>query len=185
MAATPSVMIPLGTRAPGFNLPDTVTGKLLSLNDLKGSVATVVMFICNHCPYVKLLNEHLVKIAASYQPKGISFVAISSNDVTQYPDDGPEKMKAVATSLRYPFPYLYDETQQVARSYDAACTPDFFVFDKILQLQYRGQFDDARPGNNITPSGKDLSAALDALLAGRSPSAEQRPSIGCNIKWKK
>lgn len=185
MAATPSAMIPLGTIAPDFTLPDTVSGKVLSLHEIKGTVATVIMFICNHCPYVKLINERLVEVAKMYIPKGVAFVAISSNDVEQYPDDGPEQMKAVAEKLKYPFPYLYDESQAVARSYDAACTPDFFVFDKGLKLVYRGQFDDARPGNNKAVTGKDLMNALDCLIEGRPVSEQQTPSIGCNIKWKK
>lgn len=185
MAATPSVMIPLGSKAIDFTLPDTVTGKQFTLSDLKGEKATMVMFICNHCPYVKHLNEEIVRTANRYQEKGIKFIAISSNDATQYPDDGPVQMKKVAEKLKYPFPYLYDETQQVARNYDAACTPDFFVYDKDLKLAYRGQFDDARPGNNIQVTGKDLKHALDALLEGKSPGRDQKPSIGCNIKWKK
>jgi peroxiredoxin len=185
MAATPSTMIPLGTEAPFFELPDTVSGKIIDLHAVQGKKATVVMFICNHCPYVKLLNDAIVSLANSLIPKGISFVAISSNDAAQYPDDGPVKMKDVAQQLRYPFPYLYDETQAVAKSYDAACTPDFFVFDKDLKLTYRGQFDDARPGNNQPVTGKDLRKALEDMLAGREPSPDQKPSIGCNIKWRK
>jgi peroxiredoxin len=185
MSATASVMIPLGTLAPDFRLPDTVSGKFISFNDASGKVATVVMFICNHCPYVKLLNPEIVNTARTYQPKGINFIAISSNDILQYPDDGPERMKVVAKELGYPFPYLFDETQEVARAYDAACTPDFYVFDAEKKLKYRGQFDDARPGNNKTPSGTDLRNALDAIVSGKSPGEDQRPSIGCNIKWKK
>jgi thiol-disulfide isomerase/thioredoxin len=185
MAATPSVMIPLGSIAPAFNLVDTVSGRKLELTSVKGEKGTVVMFICNHCPYVKLLNEAIVKVAHDYQAKGISFVAISSNDVSQYPDDGPEQMKIVAKQLGYTFPYLYDETQEVARAYDAACTPDFFVYDKDLKLAYRGQFDDARPGNHKVVTGSDLRAALEALSSGRPVSENQIPSIGCNIKWKK
>jgi peroxiredoxin len=185
MAATPSVMKPLGSQAPDFRLTDTITGKDLSLSEMKGEVGTVIMFICNHCPYVKLLNDVLVKIARSYQQKNISFIAISSNDAAQYPDDGPAQMKVVATQLGYSFPYLYDESQEVARAYDAACTPDFFVYDKNLRLAYRGQFDDARPGNNKEVNGKDLSAALDAMIANKPVPQDQRPSIGCNIKWRK
>jgi peroxiredoxin len=185
MAATPSVMIPLGTKAPFFELPDTVSGKVLDLNSTRGKKGTVVMFICNHCPYVKLLNEAIVSLANEFIPRDIAFVAISSNDAAQYPDDGPVKMSEVARQLRYPFPYLYDETQVVARSYDAACTPDFFLFDSDLKLKYRGQFDDARPGNNVPATGKDLRNALEALVAGREPSPYQKPSIGCNIKWRK
>ena len=185
MAATPSVMIPLETPAPFFELPDTVSGKMLDLNKTKGEKGTVVMFICNHCPYVKLLNAAIVELANDFIPKGIAFVAISSNDAAQYPDDGPVKMKEVARQLAYPFPYLYDESQSVAKAYDAACTPDFFVFDKDLRLKYRGQFDDARPGNGQPVTGKDLRKALDQIVAGRNPDAAQKPSIGCNIKWKK
>jgi peroxiredoxin len=185
MAATPSVMTPLGSMAPDFNLRDTVSEKNLKISSLKGLRGTVVMFICNHCPYVKLLNEAIVKMANDFQPQGISFVAISSNDIVQYPDDGPEKMKEVAKQLAYPFPYLFDETQEVARAYDAACTPDFFVYDKDLKLAYRGQFDDARPGNNKPVTGSDLRSALDALVSGKPVTVDQRPSIGCNIKWKK
>jgi len=178
-------MVSLGTMAPPFHLPDTVSGKWVSLDKLKGRTGTVVMFICNHCPYVKLLNNSLVALAREFQPKGIQFVAISSNDAVQYPDDGPVAMKEVAQQLGYPFPYLYDETQDVARAYDAACTPDFFLYDRDLKLVYRGQYDDARPGNNQPVTGADLRAALDALVNGAAPSANQRPSIGCNIKWKK
>jgi len=185
MAATPSVMVPLGTKAPDFRLPDSVSGKSIALDDVRGKVATVVMFICNHCPYVKLLNKELVKVASSYQSKGVRFVAISSNDIVQYPEDGPTAMKVVAANIGYPFPYLYDESQEIARAYDAACTPDFYVFDRDLKLKYRGQFDGARPSNGITPTGEDLTAALDALIAGKIPKEEQRPSLGCNIKWKK
>jgi peroxiredoxin len=185
MAATPSVMIPLGTRAHDFRLPDAISGKNVSLQETKGSTATVIMFICNHCPYVKLLNEEIVNTAKQYKSKGINFIAISSNDVIQYPEDGPDEMKKVASRLGYIFPYLYDESQEVARAYDAACTPDFFVFDKDLNLVYRGQFDDARPGNNKSPSGKDLRASLDSLVENKPVTEDQRPSIGCNIKWRK
>lgn len=185
MAATPSVMIPLGSTAPAFTLPDTISGKQLSLVDVMGKAATVIMFICNHCPYVKLLNTALVSTAKEYQPRGILFVAISSNDAIHYPDDSPEKMKIVARELGYPFPYLYDETQEVAHAYDAACTPDFFVYDKNLKLVYRGQFDEARPGNGVSVTGSDLRTALDAIFANKPVPETQRPSIGCNIKWKK
>ncbi len=184
MAETPSTMIPLGTKAPDFSLPDTVAGKTISLADVKSDKATVVMFICNHCPYVKHVNHGLVKVANDYMPKGVSFVAISSNDVENYPQDSPDKMKMVAQELGYPFPYLYDETQEVAKAYDAACTPDFYVFDGAAELVYRGQFDDSRPGNDIPVTGKDLRAALDAILAGEPVSEDQKPSVGCNIKWK-
>ncbi len=177
-------MIPLGIVAPDFKLPDTVTGKTLSLNDLKSTKATIVMFICNHCPFVKHVNEELVKLAKDYQSKGVSFIAISSNDVVSHPDDSPEKMKQTAREVGYTFPYLYDETQQVAKAYDAACTPDFYIFDGQLKLVYRGQLDDSRPGNNIPLSGKDMRQALDNILSNQPVSSEQRPSIGCNIKWK-
>lgn len=185
MAATPSTMVELGTTAAGFSLPDSVTGKTLSLQYLKGKKGTAIMFICNHCPFVKHINEEIVKIAKEFSAKGISFIAISSNDVENYPEDSPEKMKEVALRLGYPFPYLYDETQKVAKSYDAACTPDFFVYDQYLSLVYRGQLDDSRPGNKIPVTGKDLRSALEALIQGKPISKDQKPSIGCNIKWKK
>jgi peroxiredoxin len=184
MAATPSTMLALGTKAPPFALPDTVSGKMMSLNELKSDQATVVMFICNHCPYVKHVQTGLVKLAQDYQPKGVSFVAISSNDVVQYPEDGPRPMKEVAERLGYPFPYLYDESQEIARAYRAACTPDFYLFDPDLKLVYRGQLDDSRPGNSIPVTGRDVRAALDNILAGQPVNPEQKPSIGCSIKWK-
>jgi len=177
-------MLPLGTRAPAFTLPDTVSGKQLSLDALKGARGTVVMFICNHCPYVKHVNAGLVQAAKDYAPKGIAFVAISSNDVASYPEDGPDKMHSVAWQLGYPFPYLYDESQAVAKAYQAACTPDLFLFDSQLACVYRGQLDDSRPGSGVPVTGKDLRAAMDALLAGTPVSPEQKPSVGCNIKWK-
>lgn len=184
MARTPSTMVALQTKAPGFILPDTVSGKQISVNDIKGDVATVIMFICNHCPFVKHVNEELVRLANNYKNKGVGFVAISSNDVIDYPEDSPELMTRVATKLNYPFPYLYDETQEVAKAYDAACTPDFFIYDKDLHLVYRGQLDDSRPGNEIPVTGKDIRHALDCMI-NNSPVPEfQRPSIGCNIKWK-
>lgn len=185
MAATLSNMIELGTVAPAFSLPDTVSGKHLSLEKARGSVATVVMFICNHCPYVKHINETLVKLAHEFLSQGVSFIGISSNDVENYPDDSPHKMKETAVSVGYPFPYLYDETQETAKAYGAACTPDFFLFNKSLQLVYRGQFDDSRPGNGVAVTGKDLREALNALIENRPIPANQKPSIGCNIKWKK
>jgi len=184
MAATPSAMMPLGTIAPSFELIDTVSGKSMSLSSLKGGKATVILFICNHCPYVIHINIELVNIAKKYQPKGISFVAISSNDVENYPQDGPELMKIHAIKSGYPFPYLYDETQEVARAYDAACTPDIFLFDTNLKCVYRGQFDNSRPKNNIPVTGKDLRNAMDAVLDGKQVPENQIPSIGCNIKWK-
>ena len=177
-------MIPLGVQAPAFNLPDVVSGNVFSLQDLKGEKATVVMFICNHCPYVKHINAEIVRLANAYIPTGVNFVAISSNDVATHPDDAPDKMKETAVQEKYPFVYLYDETQQVAKDYDAACTPDFYIFDSALKLVYRGQLDDSRPSNNIALTGKDIRDALDNLLSGKDVSPLQRPSIGCNIKWK-
>lgn len=184
MAATPSTMVPLGFTAPDFKLLETSSNIYKSLDELKSNVATVIMFICNHCPFVKHVNEQLVKLAMDYQPKGISFIAISSNDVDNYPEDSPEKMKEYAARLKYPFPYLYDETQNVAKSYDAACTPDFYIFDKNVKCVYRGQLDDSRPGNGKPVTGNDMRKALDSILAGKEISKEQMPSIGCNIKWK-
>lgn len=185
MAATYSAMVALGTSAPPFKLPDVISGDEVSLPDSKGSVGTVILFICNHCPYVKHINTELVKLANAYQSNGIRFLAISSNDAEKYPEDSPEKMKAAALQLAYPFVYLYDESQDVARAYDAACTPDFFVYDKNLKLVYRGQFDDARPSNNVAVTGKDLRQALDALIEGQPALVDQKASIGCNIKWKR
>ena len=177
-------MIPLGSPAPDFTLPDVVSNAPVSLHSAAGKLATVVMFICNHCPYVKHINPQLVAIANEYTGKGIHFIAISSNDAVAEPEDSPAKMKELALQLKYPFPYLYDETQQVAKAYDAACTPDFFVFDAKQKLVYRGQLDDSRPSNNVPLSGNDMRQALDALVAGKTVSPRQRPSIGCNIKWK-
>lgn len=185
MAQTPSNMLPLGTQAPAFTLPDTVSGKSLSLETLRGAQGTVVMFICNHCPFVKHINAGLVQAAKDYTGRGIAFVAISSNDAANYPEDAPDKMKAAAKQLGYPFPYLYDASQDVARAYQAACTPDLYLFDGGLACVYRGQFDDARPGNGVPVTGKDLRAAMDALLAGQAVSPAQKPSVGCNIKWKR
>ncbi|AUP78148.1 thioredoxin family protein [Flavivirga eckloniae] len=184
MANTPSNMIPLGTKAPSFNLFNTVSGNNLSLDQLKGDQATVIMFICNHCPFVIHVNPEIVSIANSYSKKGVSFVAISSNDVVNYPQDGPDKMTIHAKTEGYPFPYLYDETQDVAKAYDAACTPDFYVFDANLKLTYRGQLDDSRPGNGMPVTGKDLKHALDCLIENTENTSPQKPSIGCNIKWK-
>lgn len=185
MAETLSTMVALGTKAHEFILPDTVSGKNFSLRDLKSDKGTVMMFICNHCPFVKHVNKELVRLANDYMPKGISFIAVSSNDIVNYPEDSPEKMQQVAKELGYPFPYLYDESQQVARAYGAACTPDFFIYDMDLKLVYRGQLDDSRPSNGIPVTGKDIRNALDNLLSGKPVSSEQKPSIGCNIKWKK
>ena len=183
MALTPSTMLALGTSAPDFRLPDTVSGKTLALADVRGAKGTVVMFICNHCPYVKHVNDELVRLGNDYGRRGIGFVAISANDAANYPEDGPDKMKEAAKRLAYPFPYLYDESQSVARAYQAACTPDLFLFDSELALVYRGQLDASRPGKG-TPDGKDLRRAMDAVLAGKEVGADQKPSVGCNIKWK-
>ena len=184
MAATLSTMMPIGTIAPAFELLDTVSGELLSLAELKGDKATLIMFICNHCPYVLHINDELVKIAKKYQQQGVSFIAISSNDVENYPQDGPELMKIQAEKVGYTFPYLYDETQDIARAYNAACTPDLFLFDHDLACVYRGQLDSSRPNNDIPITGKDIRMALNALLSGEKISENQIPSIGCNIKWK-
>ena len=184
MARTPSNMLPLKTLAPGFELIDTVSGKIVSLDALKGEKGTVIFFICNHCPFVIHVNKELVQVARDYGERGIGFVAISSNDVKNYPDDAPHLMKEVAQKEGYPFPYLYDETQETARAYDAACTPDIYLFDKDLKLAYRGQLDGSRPGNDIPLTGKDLRKALDDVIEGREVQGAQKPSLGCNIKWK-
>ncbi len=184
MSNTPSNMLPLGTTAPDFSLIDTVSGKMISFNDIKGETATVIMFICNHCPFVIHVNEQLIKLANDYKNNGIGFAAISSNDVENYPQDSPELMKKLAEELSYPFPYLYDETQEVAKVYDAACTPDFYIFDSDLKLVYRGQLDASRPGNDKPINGKDIRNALDAVLSGNEVDQNQIPSMGCNIKWK-
>ncbi|MGB5668426.1 MAG: thioredoxin family protein [Maribacter sp.] len=185
MANTPSNMLPLGTKAPHFELLDTISDKTLDLSIVKGEIGTLIMFICNHCPFVVHVNPEITKIAQEYQSKGISFIAISSNDVTNYPQDSPELMKETAKKAGYSFPYLYDKTQQVAKAYDAACTPDFYLFDANLELVYRGQLDDSRPGNGIAVTGADLRNALEAILQGKKVNPIQRPSIGCNIKWSK
>ncbi|HLS12159.1 MAG TPA: thioredoxin family protein [Flavobacteriaceae bacterium] len=184
MAVTPSNMIPLGTKAPDFTLPNTVNDHLISLEDVRGKKGTVIMFICNHCPYVKHVNKELVRLCNDYRVTGFGFAAISSNDVENYPQDGPQKMRKVALENNYPFPYLYDETQEVAKAYDAACTPDFYLFDTDLKLVYRGQLDSSRPGNSIPVNGIDLRQALDAILNNNPPLKTQIPSMGCNIKWK-
>jgi peroxiredoxin len=176
-------MLPLGTSAPGFRLPDT-EGKIVSLADFNAAAALMIVFMCNHCPYVKHLRAGLVQLARDYQPRRVAFVGISSNDVANYPQDSPQKMAEEARSAGYSFPYLYDATQEVAKAYKAACTPDFYLFDQNRQLVYRGQFDDSRPGNGILVTGKDLRAALDAVLNEKPIAAVQRPSLGCNIKWK-
>ena len=184
MAATPSTMLPLGTSAPDFKLSDA-DGSTIRLADFNGSQGLVVAFISNHCPFVKHLRHRFGELADEYMPKGVSFVAIGSNDVENYPDDGPDKMKEEKEIAGYHFPYLYDETQMVAKAYRAACTPDFYLFDSNHKLVYRGQFDDSRPGNGRSITGKDLRAAIEAVLTGEAiPEDKQKPSLGCNIKWK-
>ena len=184
MVQTLSNMMPLGTQAPDFKLLDTVSEQHKQLQELKGDKATLIMFICNHCPFVKHIQEELVNIGSEYTKKGIGVIAISANDVASYPEDSPSNMKLVAESLGYCFPYLYDETQQVAKQYDATCTPDFFLFDAKLKCVYRGQLDDSRPGNNLPVNGSDLRDAMDRILTNRQVSDSQKPSVGCNIKWK-
>jgi peroxiredoxin len=183
MARTPSTMLALGTKAPDFRLPDT-DGRTVALSDLSGSKALLVMFICNHCPFVQHVQAELARLGRECDAKGVGVVAISSNDVEQYPEDGPAAMKEEKARAGYSFPYLFDETQEVARAYRAACTPDLFLFDADLRLVYRGQLDDSRPGNGIPVTGKDLRAAVDAVLAGRPVDERQKASLGCNIKWK-
>ncbi|MCC6155844.1 MAG: thioredoxin family protein [Candidatus Hydrogenedentes bacterium] len=185
MSLTPSQMIPLGTKAPDFSLRDVVSGKFVSLSDYEGKNGLLVMFICNHCPYVKHVAPELAKLGRYYLDKGIGIVAISANDVSTHPDDGPEKMRQEAMMRGYEFPYLYDEDQDVAKAYAAACTPDFFLFDDRMKLVYRGQLDDSRPGNSVPVTGKDLRTAIEALLLGNTMPGPQKPSIGCNIKWKR
>jgi peroxiredoxin len=184
MALTASNPFDSSKQAPDFKLLNSVSLELETLQNLKGANGTVILFICNHCPYVIHINEALVKIANEYQAKGINFIAISSNDVEKYPQDSPEKMKVLAEEVGYPFPYLYDETQEVAKAYDAACTPDLFLFDKQLEIYYHGQLDDSRPGNKIVVTGKDLKQAMDLLLAQKPFSGKILPSMGCGIKWK-
>lgn len=177
-------MIDLETKAPDFKLLDTVTGKPYDLKETKDSKATVIMFICNHCPYVKHVILELVKLARDYQSKGIAFIAINANDAIAYPEDAPKKMTQLAKQLGFSFPYLYDETQSIAKAYQAACTPDFFIFNKDLLCVYRGQLDGSRPGNKIPVTGKDIRSALNNILQGKPVSPQQQPSMGCNIKWK-
>lgn len=183
MAQTPSTMLELGTPAPRFQLPEPATGRIVSIDEFDGK-PLLVAFICNHCPFVKHIQAEFARFAEEYQAKGLAVVAISSNDVQTHPEDAPEKMAEEARRAGYTFPYLYDETQAVAQAYEAACTPDFFLFDAERKLVYRGQFDDARPGNDAPVNGKDLRAAADAVLSGRPVPGDQKPSIGCNIKWK-
>jgi thiol-disulfide isomerase/thioredoxin len=185
MPAVQSAMMPLGTPAPNFFLQDTVSGRVISLADVRSPKGTVVMFLCNHCPFVKHIQQPLISLVQRYQNMGISFVGINANDITTHPDDSPSLMRSVAHTMGFTFPYLFDESQHVAQAYNATCTPDFFVFDERLTCFYRGQFDDSRPGNKIPTTGNYLSAALDALLERRSFPFEQKPSIGCSIKWKR
>ncbi|AUC77687.1 thioredoxin family protein [Olleya sp. Bg11-27] len=185
MALTSSNPFTLGITAPEFLLFDTITQEKRSLNALKGEKGTVIMFICNHCPFVIHINAMLVGLANRYQQKGINFIAISSNDVGNYPQDGPDNMKQLAKDLNYPFPYLYDVTQDVAKAYDAACTPDFYLFDSQLKATYHGRLDTSRPGNGIPVTGADLIKAMEAVLDNAQPLAAQQPSMGCGIKWKK
>jgi thiol-disulfide isomerase/thioredoxin len=184
MVATASTMLPLGTALPGFELPDTVTGRTVSDRDVEDSKALLVMFICNHCPFVKHVRAELGRIGTDYSADDLAIVAINANDVEAYPDDAPEKMKKIAEAEGWRFPSVLDETQETAKRFHAACTPDFYLFDGDRKLVYRGQLDDSRPGNNKPLSGKDLRAAIDAVLEGRDVAAEQLPSLGCNIKWK-
>ena len=184
MSKTPSKMLPLGTIAPDFLLKDTNSGNEFSFLDLKGEKGTLVLFICNHCPFVHHVMDEVVRIANDYRVQGISFIAISSNDIEKYPQDAPELMTEFAFKNNFEFPYLFDATQNVAKVYDAACTPDFFLFDNQNQLVYRGQLDDSRPGNGIPLSGNDLRGAIDGVIYNRSINPIQKPSIGCNIKWK-
>ena len=184
MALTESNEFKIGTKAPDFTLINTINNKEVALKDAKGKKGTVIMFICNHCPFVIHVNKALVQLANEYQQKDINFIAISSNDVANYPQDAPHLMKQLAEEEQFPYPYLYDESQEVAKAYDAACTPDFYVFDANLEAVYHGQLDDSRPGNGKPVTGKDLRAALDALLNKANPVAHQKPSMGCGIKWK-
>ena len=184
MALTESNMLPIGTKAPYFELQDTVSGSTLNYNDVAGTKGTIVVFSCNHCPFVIHVNDEIVRMANDYRTQGFGFVAISSNDIEKYPQDAPEHMWKIARKKNYTFPYLFDETQEIAKAYDAACTPDFYLFDAELKLIYRGQLDDSRPGNGIPVNGRDLRNAMDAVLRNAKVPEPQKPSIGCNIKWK-
>lgn len=184
MALTESNKFTIGTKAPDFTLINTIDDKNYSLNDLQGEKGTVIMFICNHCPFVIHVNEELVKMANEYQQKGINFIAISSNNVEKYPQDAPQFMKQLAKKLQYPFPYLYDETQEIAKAYDAACTPDFYVFNSQLSSVYHGQLDTSRPGNGKPVTGADIRKSLENLIANKPFLENQKPSVGCGIKWK-
>jgi peroxiredoxin len=182
--AMESVMLPLGTTAPSFILPDVTTGKMYSLDAFHGKDALLVMFICRHCPYVKHVEQEIAKIGKDYQDKKLGIIAVSSNDPATYPDDAPDQLKEMAKRLGFRFPFCFDEQQEIAKAYKAACTPDFYLFDAQRRLVYRGQLDDSRPGNNKPVTGRDLRAAIDAVLAGKPVDDKQKPSIGCSIKWK-
>ena len=184
MARTPSNMVSLGTKAADFSLYDVISEEQKNLNELKGKSGSVIMFICNHCPYVKHVNKTIVNLANKFKDNDINFIAISSNDVINYPEDSPELMKVNAYENNFIFPYLYDESQEIAKKYDAACTPDFYLYDDNLKLVYRGQLDDSRPGNEIESNGDDIKNAIDCLINGVENNDLQKPSIGCNIKWK-
>jgi peroxiredoxin len=185
MSLTPSTMLALGTPAPPFNLPDVVSGKNVALSDSDSKKGLLIMFICQHCPYIQHIKSELAKLGRDYASKGIAIVAISANDADNYPDDSPAALKKFAQTEKFSFPFLYDESQEVAKAYTAACTPDLFLFEKNRKLVYRGQLDDSRPGNGKPVTGKDLRTAMDALLSDKPISGEQRPATGCNIKWKK
>ena len=184
MARTPSTMLPLGTKAPDFQLPDVVSGKPISLDTFTDKKSLLVMVICQHCPFVKHVQNELAKLGEDYVEQGLGIVAISANDVSNYPDDSPENLKAMAQELGFNFPFCYDESQKTTKAYTAACTPDFFLFDSDFKLTYRGQLDDSRPGNDVPVTGKDLRAAIEAVLGERPVNSDQKPSLGCSIKWK-
>ena len=184
MAETPSTMLPLGTTAPNFNLVDVASGQTITLQTFKDKKALLVMFICVHCPYVKHIREEIARIGRDYRDKSLGIVAVSSNDIKAHPEDSPDSMKQMAKELGFTFPFCYDQTQDIAKAYHAACTPDFFLFDRERKLVYRGQLDDSRPQSNIPVTGRDLRAAIDAVLSGQSVNPNQKPSLGCNIKWK-
>lgn len=184
MSATPSTMLPLGTQAPDFNLTDVVSGKIISLDTFKNKKALLVMFICQHCPFVQHVKEEIARLGKDYKEKGLGIVAISANDIAEYPQDAPQGLKEMAEELGFTFPYCYDESQETAKTYTAACTPDFFLFDEERKLFYRGQLDDSRPSNDTPVTGKDLRSAIDKALSDQPFPQEQKPSIGCSIKWK-
>lgn len=184
MARTPSTMLAVGTPCPDFRLPDAVTGRQVARDDFADSPALLVAFICNHCPFVIHIQDELARFSRDYEPRGLAVVGISSNDVSRFPDDHPDRMAKQARSVGYTFPYLFDDSQDVAKAFRAACTPDFFLFDGERKLAYRGQFDGSRPGNDVSVTGEDLRAAADAVLAGHPGPEDQKPSLGCNIKWK-